>query len=101
MLSVLVFGGCSYERTYVYPLGQRLELQRICRSVSAENTNRFMVLLGKIYPLNNDGRTAALEEISTSLEDAGYFCGTYRFRNAPCSVGKNTLIDQTACSFSR
>jgi len=49
-----------------------------------------MVLLGKIYPLNNDGRTAALEEISTSLEDAGYFCGTYRFRNAPCSVGKNT-----------
>jgi hypothetical protein len=60
-----------------------------------------MVLLGKIYPLNNDGRTAALEEISTSLEDAGYFCGTYRIRNAPCSVGKHTLIDQTTCSYSR
>ena len=69
--------------------------------MSAENTNRFMVLLGKIYPLNNDGRTAALEEISTNLEDAGYFRGTYRFRNAPCSVGKNSLIDQTTCSFSR
>ena len=36
-----------------------------------------------------------------SLEDAGYFCGTFRFRNAPCSVGKNTLIDQTTCSYSR
>ncbi len=101
VLFVLVVGGCSHERTYVYPLGQRLELQRICRSVSAENTNRFMVLLGKIYPLNNDGHTAALEEISTNLEDAGYFCGPFRLRNAPCSIGKNKRIDQTACAFSR
>ena len=100
-LFILISVGCSQERRYVYPMDQRLELQRICQAVSSRNTNRFMVLLGKIYPLNNDGRTAALEEMSTSLEDAGYFCGTYRFRNAPCSVGKNTLIDQTTCSYSR
>ena len=42
-------------------------------AVSSRNTNRFMVLLGKIYPLNNEGRTAALEEISTSLEDGRIF----------------------------
>ena len=100
-LFILISVGCSQERRYVYPMDQRLELQRICRAVSSRNTNRFMVLLGKIYTLNNAGRTAALEEISTSLEDAGYFCGTYRFRNSPCSVGKNTLIDQTTCSYSR
>jgi len=101
VLFVLAVGGCSRERTYVYPSGQSLELQRICRLVSAENTNRFMVLLGKIYPLNNDGHTAALEEISTNLEDAGYFCGPFRLRNAPCSIGKNKRIDQTTCAFSR
>lgn len=101
VLFVLAVGGCSHERTYVYPLGQHLEQQRICRLVSAENTNRFMVLLGKIYPLNNDGHTAALEEISTNLEDAGYFCGPFRLRNAPCSIGKNKRIDQTTCAFSR
>ena len=101
VLFVLAVGGCSYERTYVYPLGLCRELQRICGLVRAENTNRFMVLLGKIYPLNNDGPTAALEEISTNLEDAGYFCGPFRMRNAPCSIGKNKRIDQTTCAFSR
>ena len=101
MLFVLAVGGCSHERTYVYPSEQRNEIIRICRTVSAQNTNRFMVLLGKIYPLNNDGRTAALEEISTNLEDAGYFCGPLRLRNALCSTGKNKRIDQTTCAFSR
>ena len=101
VLFILSAGGCNQERMYVYPLGQQLELQRICRAVSATNTNRFMVLLGKIYPLNNDGRTAALEEISTNLEDAGYYCGPFRLRNAPCSIGKNKRIDQTTCAFSR
>ena len=100
-LFILVSVGCSQERKYVYPMDQRLELQRICRAVSSRNTNRFMVLLGKIYPLNNDGHTAALEEISTNLEDAGYFCGHFRMRNSPCSIGKNKRIDQTTCSFSR
>ena len=93
--------GCSQERRYVYPQGQRLELQRICRSVTAGNTNRFMVLSGKIYPLNNDGPTAPLEEISTTLEDAGYFCGSYRLKNSPCSPGKNSRLDHSACAFSR
>jgi hypothetical protein len=101
VLFIFSVGGCSNERTYVYPSEQQLELKRICRFVSAENTNRFMVLLGKIYPLNNDGHTAALEEISTNLEDAGYFCGNFRMRNAPCSIGKNKRIDQTTCAFSR
>ena len=100
-LFILISVGCSQERRYLYPMDQRLELQRICKYVSSRNTNRFMVSLGKIYPLNNDGRTAALEEISTSLEDAGYFCGPYRFKNAPCAIGKNKLIDQTTCSYSR
>jgi len=100
-LILVISVGCKQERSYVYPMDQRLELQRICRAVSSRNTNRFMVLLGKIYPLNNDGRTAALEEISTNLEDAGYFCGSFRFRNAPCSIGNKIMIDQTSCSFSR
>ena len=101
VLLIIAAGGCSQERRYVYPSDKRLELQRVCRAVSARNTNRFMVLLGKIYPLNNDGRTAALEEISTKLEDAGYFCGPYRLRNAPCPVGYNRIIDKSTCSFSR
>ena len=99
-LFILILVGCSQERRYVYPMDQRLELQRICRAVSSRNTNRFMVLLGKIYPLNNDGRTASLEEISTSLEDAGYFCGPFRLKNAPCSTGKNRRLDHSACAFS-
>ena len=98
LLSII---GCSQERSYVYPLGERKEIQRVCRAVTASNTNRFMVLLGKIYPLNNDGRTAPLEEISTTLEEAGYFCGPYRLKNAPCAVGKNRRIDKSICSFSR
>ena len=93
--------GCGQVRRYVYPQGQRLELQRICRAVTARNTNRFMVLSGKIYPLNNDGPTAPLEEISTNLEDAGYFCGSYRLKNSPCSIGKSRRLDQSACAFSR
>ena len=101
VLFVLISVACNQERRYVYPTDQSLELQRICRAVSSRNTNRFMVLLGKIYPLNNDGRTAALEEISTSLEDAGYFCGPYRFRNIPCSIGEKKLIDQSTCSYLR
>jgi len=99
-LFLLTVAGCSQERRYVYPMGQRLELQRVCRAVTASNINRFMVLLGKIYPLNNDGRTASLEEISTSLEDAGYFCGPFRLKNAPCSTGKNRRLDHSACAFS-
>ena len=98
---LLTLTGCTQERRYVYPMGERLELQRVCRAVTASKTNRFMVLLGKIYPLNNDGRTTPLEEISTSLEDAGYFCGPYRLKNAPCSIGKNRRIDQTTCAFSK
>lgn len=100
-LLILAAGGCSQERRYVYPSDERLELQRICRAVSSRNTNRFMVLLGKIYPLNNDGSTAELEEIRTNLEDAGYFCGPYRLRNAPCSIGNKRRIDKSTCSFSR
>ena len=41
------------------------------------------------------------EEISTNLEDAGYFCGPFRLRNGPCSIGKNKRIDQSTCAFSR
>ena len=54
-LLILSLGGCSPQRSYVYPTDERLELQRVCHAVSFRNTNRFMVLLGKIYPLNNDG----------------------------------------------
>ena len=88
VLLIIAAGGCSQERRYVYPSDKRLELQRVCRAVSARNTNRFMVLLGKIYPLNNDGRTAALEEISTKLEDAGVFLRTLSFKECamPCWV---------------
>jgi hypothetical protein len=100
-LILLSSAGCSQERRYIYPQGQRLELQRICRSVTAGNSNRFMVLLGKIYPLNNDGPTAPLEEISTTLEDAGYFCGPYRLKNSACPTGKNRRLDKSACAYSR
>ena len=92
--------GCTQERRYVYPQGQRLELQRICRAVTVRNTNRFMVLSGKIYPLNSDGTTAPLEEMITTLEEAGYFCGSYRLKNSPCSPGKNRRLDHSACAFS-
>tara|TARA_B100000579_G_C22774588_1_gene825908 strand:- start:1071 stop:1451 length:381 start_codon:yes stop_codon:yes gene_type:complete len=91
--------GCYNKREYFYPTSNRLELQRICRYVIAGNTNRFMVILGKIYPLNNDGISIPLEEISTTIEDAGYFCGPYRLKNSPCSKGKKKRLDHSACMF--
>jgi len=100
-LFILISVGCSHERRYVYPMDQRLELQRICKAVSSRNTNRFMVLLGKIYPLNNDGETAELEEIRTDLKDAGYFCGNYRLQDAPCPIANEYRIKSQNCSFSR
>ena len=98
---LLSLAACSQERKCVYPQEKSLELRRICRAVTARNTNRFMVILGKIYPLNNDGHTVPLERISTSMMDAGYFCGPYHLKNSPCSPGKNRRIDNSACSFSR
>ena len=97
---LLSLATCSRERKYVYPQGENLELQRICRAVTTRNTNRFMVILGKIYPLNNDGYTVQLENISTSLPDAGYFCGTFHLKNSPCFPGKKRRLDNSACSFS-
>ena len=100
-LLILSSGGCSQQRRYVYPTDERLELQRVCRAVSSRNTKRFMVLLGKIYPLNNDGITAELEEISTNLKDAGYFCGNYRLQNAPCPMTNEYRVNSENCSFQR
>ena len=100
-LLILSFGGCKQERRYLYPTDERLELQRVCRAVSSINTKRFMVLLGKIYPLNNDGKTAELEEISTELKDAGYFCGNFRLEDAPCPIVKEYRINSVNCYFSR
>ncbi len=100
-LLILSSGGCSQQRRYVYPTDERLELQRICRAVSSRNTKRFMVLLGKIYPLNNDGKTAELLEIRTELKDAGYFCGNYRLQDAPCPISKKYKINSENCTFSR
>ena len=100
-LLILSLGGCSQQRRYVYPTDERLELQRVCRAVSSRNTNRFMVLLGKIYPLNNDGKIAELEEMRTKLKDAGYFCGNYRMQNAPCPIVKKYRIKSQNCAFSR
>ena len=98
---ILTSGGCSQQRRYVYPTDERLELQRVCRAVSSRNTKRFMVLLGKIYPLNNDGKTAELEEIRTELKDAGYFCGNYRLQDAPCPIANKYRIKPKNCAFSR
>ena len=53
---ILSSGGCSQQRRFVYPTDERLELQRVCRAVNSRNTKRFLVLLGKFYPLNNDGK---------------------------------------------
>ena len=94
-------GGCNQQRKYVYPTNERIELQRVCRAVSTRNTKRFMVMLGKIYPLNNDGVTAELEEIRTELKDAGYFCGNYRLQNAPCPVVNEYRINSEDCAFKR
>ena len=100
-LLILSSVGCSEQRSYVYPTHEQLELQRVCRAVSSRNTRRFMVLLGKIYPLNNDGNTAELEEIRTELKDAGYFCGNYRLQDAPCPIVNKYRIKSQNCAFSR
>jgi len=100
-LLILSSVGCRQQRRYVYPTDERLELQRVCRAVSSRNTKRFMVLLGKIYPLNNDGKTVELEEIRTDLKDAGYFCGNYRLQDAPCPIANEYRIKSQNCSFSR
>ena len=100
-LIILSFGGCNQQKKYVYPTFERKELQRVCRAVSSRNTIRFMVLLGKIYPLNNDGVTAELEEIKTELKDAGYFCGNYRLQDAPCPIANKYRIKSQNCAFSR
>ena len=100
-LLILSSGGCSKQRRYVYPTDERLELQRVCRAVSSRNTKRFMVLLGKIYPLNNDGKIAEIEEIRTELKDAGYFCGIYRLQEAPCPIVNKYRIKFQNCAFSR
>ena len=100
-LLILLSGGCSQQRSYVYPTDERLELQRVCLALSSRNTKRFMVSLGKIYPLNNDGKTAELEEIRTELKDAGYFCGNYRLQNAPCPISNKYRINPENCSFQR
>ena len=98
---ILSSGGCSQKQRYVYPTDERLELQRVCLAVNTRNTKRFMVLLGKIYPLNNDGKTAELEEIRTKLKDAGYFCGNYRLQDAPCPIENKYRNKSQNCAFSR
>ena len=100
-LLILPSGGCNQQRRYVYPTYERLELQRVCLAVSSRNTKRFIVLLGKIYPLNNDGKTAELEEIRTKLKDALYFCGNYRLQDAPCSISNKYRINSENCYFIR
>ena len=100
-LLILSSEGCSQQRGYVYPSHKRLELQRVCLAVSTRNTKRFMVLLGKIYPLNNDGKTSELEEIRTELKDAEYFCGNYRLQNAPCPISNKYRINTENCYFAR
>ena len=100
-LLILSSGGCSQQRRYVYPTDERLELQRVCRAVSSRKTNRFVVLLGKIYPLNNDGNIAELEEIGTELKDARYFCGNYRLQDAPCPISNKYRLKTQNCVFYR
>ena len=100
-LLILLSGGCSQQRSYVYPTDERLELQRVCLALSSRNTKRFMVSLGKIYPLNNDGKTAELEEIRTELKDAGYFSGNFRLQDAPCPITNQYRIKSKNCYFSR
>ena len=103
LTSILILSseGCSQQRRYVYPTDERLELQRVCLVVSTRNTKRFMVLLGKIYPLNNDGKTSKLEEIITELKDAEYFCGNYRLQNAPCPISNKYRIKSEISYFAR
>ena len=101
LLLILSSEGCSQQRRYAYPTDERLELQRVCLAVNSRNTRHFMVLLGKIYPLNNDGETAELEEIRTELKDAEYFCGNYRFQDAPCPISNKYRINSENCYFAR
>jgi len=89
VVSILSFTGCKNERKYIYPRGEQIELQRVCGLIRDRGTNRFMILLGKIYPLNNDGFTFPLKNVSTSLADAGYFCGRNRLKNDYCSELKS------------
>ena len=96
LLSII---GCKNKRKYAFPLEDRIEIQRVCRFVKPTGTNRFMVLLGKIYPLNNDGTLSHMETINTSLGDAGYFCGNFRFKNYPCSIGEKKFFDENDCEF--
>ena len=100
-LLILSSEGCSQQRRYVYPTDERLELQSVCLDVSTRNTKRFMVLLCKIYPLNNDGKTPVLEEIRTELKDAEYFCGNYRLQNAPCPISNKYRNNSENCYFAR
>ena len=103
LTSILILSseGCSQQRRYVYPTDERLELQRVCLVVSTRNTKRFMVLLGKIYPLNNDGKTSELEEMRTKLKNAEYFCGNYRLKNAPCPISNKYRISPENCYFTK
>tara|TARA_Y100001970_G_C14226053_1_gene855740 strand:- start:49 stop:330 length:282 start_codon:yes stop_codon:yes gene_type:complete len=91
--------GCKSERKYVYPHKDTIEIQRICLFIKARETNRFMVLLGKIYPLNNDGVSVYLKNISTSLEDGGYFCGKSHFKNFYCNEKVTEKIYNANCNF--
>ena len=100
-LLILSSEGCSQKRRYIFPTDESLELQRVCLAVSSRNTKRFLVLLGKIYPLNNDGKTSKLEEIRTELKDAEYFCGNYRLQNAPCPISNKYRINSENCYFAR
>ena len=100
-LLILSSEGCSQQRRYVFPTYERLELQRVCLAISTRNTKRFMVVLGKIYPLNNDGKTSESEEIRTELKDAEYFCGNYRFQNAPCPISNKYRVNSENCYFAR
>ena len=100
-ISFLSIIGCRNERKYVYPLEERIEIQRICRFINNRGTNRFMILLGKIYPLNNDGVTHPLKNVTTNLDDAGYFCGRIRLRNDYCSKIEIKYLYNKDCEISR
>ena len=93
--------GCKNERKYVYPMEERLEIQRVCQFIKANGANRFMILLGKIYPLNNDGVTHPLKNVTTNLEDAGYFCGRIRLNNDHCSIIGRKKLYKKDCEISR
>ena len=100
MMSLFIFlKGCKSQREYVFPQKNRIEIQRVCRFIKTMDTNRFMVLLGKIYPLNNDGYTAPIKNLKTSLEDAGYFCGRSTSRNFHCPKIVIENLHEEGCVF--